>query len=82
LCDHAAGRGGVILEAVQFFENMTFPQSVQRLAGSPSERIIAPKPKPKAEHFPKIGTLTTDWDLQALRYPPEQLHIYRVDLRE
>jgi hypothetical protein len=50
--DHAAGRGGDIIEAVQVFENKTFLQSVERLAGSPPERIIAPKQKPRV--VPKI----------------------------
>lgn len=43
--DHSAGRGGDIIEAVQVFENMTFPQSVQRLAGSIPTSIITTKKK-------------------------------------
>ncbi|WP_339751200.1 toprim domain-containing protein [Algoriphagus aquimarinus] len=50
--DHSAGRGGDIIEAVQVFENKTFPQSVQRLSGSAPERIITPRKKPKP--IPKI----------------------------
>lgn len=50
--DHAAGRGGDIIEAVQVFENMTFPQSVQRLAGSIPTSVISPKKKPQTA--PKI----------------------------
>jgi hypothetical protein len=50
--DHAAGRGGDIIEAVQVFENKTFPQSVERLAGSHPEGIISPKRKPRV--VPKI----------------------------
>jgi hypothetical protein len=50
--DHAAGRGGDILEAVQVFENKTFFQSVQRLAGSSPKKIFAPKSKPRV--IPKI----------------------------
>lgn len=43
--DHSAGKGGDIIEAVQVFEDMTFPQSVQRLAGSIPSSIITPKKK-------------------------------------
>lgn len=50
--DHAAGRGGDIIEAVQVFENKTFPKSVERLVGSQPERITAPNPKPRV--IPKI----------------------------
>lgn len=50
--DHSSGRGGDIIEAVQVFENKTFPQSVQRLSGSAPERIITPRKKPKP--IPKI----------------------------
>lgn len=46
--DHSAGIGGDILEAVQVFENKTFPQSVQRLSGAPPERVIAPTNKPQS----------------------------------
>ncbi|WP_026956683.1 toprim domain-containing protein [Algoriphagus vanfongensis] len=50
--DHSAGRGGDIIEAVQVFENMTFPQSIQRLAGSIPTNIIPPKKK--TQTAPKI----------------------------
>lgn len=43
--DHSAGKGGDIIEAVQVFEDMTFSQSVQRLAGSIPTSIINPKKK-------------------------------------
>ncbi|WP_373399975.1 toprim domain-containing protein [Algoriphagus halophilus] len=47
--DHSAGSGGDILEAVQVFENMTFPQSVQRLAGSIPTSIITPKKRAQTD---------------------------------
>ncbi|WBL42347.1 toprim domain-containing protein [Algoriphagus halophytocola] len=50
--DHAAGRGGDVLEAVQVFENKTFAQSVEQLSDLPTERTGVPKNKPKAA--PKI----------------------------
>jgi hypothetical protein len=45
--DHAAGKGGDIIEAVQVFEKKSFPQAVQRLAGLPLKRIFVPKEKSK-----------------------------------
>ncbi|MBB6326933.1 MULTISPECIES: toprim domain-containing protein [Algoriphagus] len=50
--DHAAGRGGDVLEAVQVFENKTFAQSVEQLSDFPTERTVIPTNKPKAA--PKI----------------------------
>lgn len=50
--DHSAGKGGDIIEAVQVFEDMTFPQSIQRLAGSIPTNIIPPKKM--AQHASKI----------------------------
>ncbi|MEB2774552.1 toprim domain-containing protein [Algoriphagus sp. D3-2-R+10] len=50
--DHSAGRGGDIIEAVQVFENQTFPQSVERLSGLSPESVIVSKKKPKP--IPKI----------------------------
>ncbi|WP_439488995.1 toprim domain-containing protein [Algoriphagus sp.] len=55
--DHAAGRGGDVLEAVQVFENKTFVQSVQQLSDLPTERIVIPKNKPKAAPKIKIETV-------------------------
>lgn len=59
--DHAAGRGGDVLEAVQVFENKTFAQSVEHLSDLPTERIVAPKnmskaaPKIKIESVKKVS---------------------------
>lgn len=50
--DHAAGRGGDVLEAVQVFENKTFAQSVKQLSDLPTVGIVVPKNKPRAA--PKI----------------------------
>ncbi|MBN3581104.1 toprim domain-containing protein [Algoriphagus aestuarii] len=50
--DHAAGRGGDVLEAVQVFENKTFAQSVEQLSDLPTERTEVPQNKPKTA--PKI----------------------------
>lgn len=50
--DHAAGRGGDVLEAVKVFEDKTFAQSVEQLSDLPTARIVVPKNKPKAA--PKI----------------------------
>ena len=47
--DHSAGKGGDIIEAVQVFENMTFPQSVQRLAESIPTSIITPKKRAQTD---------------------------------
>lgn len=54
--DHAAGRGGDVLEAVQVFENKTFAQSVEQLSDLPTERTVVPNNKPKAA--PKIMVRT------------------------
>lgn len=45
--DHAAGRGGDVLEAVQVFENKTFVQSVDQLSDLPTERTVVPQNKHK-----------------------------------
>ncbi|MDG1277139.1 MAG: toprim domain-containing protein [Algoriphagus sp.] len=50
--DHAAGKGGDILEAVQVFENRTFFQSVKRLSGSLPVRSFIPRQK--SEITPRI----------------------------
>ena len=52
--DHAAGRGGDVLEAVQVFENKTFAQSVEQLSDLPTERTVIPKNKPKVATKIKI----------------------------
>lgn len=52
--DHAAGRGGDVLEAVQVFENKTFAQSVEQLSDLPIKRIVVPKNQPKAAPNIKI----------------------------
>ncbi len=50
--DHATGKGGDIIEAVQVFEDKNFFQSVERLSGSlPVRSIISRK---KSETTPKI----------------------------
>ncbi len=46
--DHATGRGGDILEAVQVFEDKTFFQSVERLSGSALEGVVVPKKRPES----------------------------------
>lgn len=50
--DHAAGKGGDILEAVQVFENKSFFESVERLSGSLPVRSFITREKP--EICPKI----------------------------
>lgn len=50
--DHAAGKGGDIIAAVQEFENKTFFQSVESLAESVPIREFVPRQKP--EIAPKI----------------------------
>ena len=56
--DHSAGKGGDIIEAVQVFENKTFPQSVQRLAGSIPTSIITPKKKAKTDSKIEVEGVT------------------------
>lgn len=43
--DHAAGKGGDIISAVQEFENKTFFESVESLSGSVPERKFVPRQK-------------------------------------
>lgn len=50
--DHAAGKGGDIIAAVQEFENKTFFESVESLSGSVPVREFLPRQKP--EIAPKI----------------------------
>lgn len=50
--DHAAGRGGDIIQAVQVFENKNFFESVERL--SDSVPVISFIPRQKSETTPKI----------------------------
>src|SRR5680860_108439 len=45
--DHAAGRGGDIIEAVQVFENKSFFQSVERLSGSLPVTSFSQRQKPE-----------------------------------
>ena len=50
--DHAAGKGGDIIAAVQEFENKTFFESVESLSGTVPVREFLPRQKP--EIAPKI----------------------------
>jgi hypothetical protein len=50
--DHAAGKGGDIIAAVQEFENKTFFESLESLSGSVPIREFVPRQKPKVA--PKI----------------------------
>lgn len=50
--DHAAGKGGDVIAAVQEFENKTFFESVESLSGSFPVREFVPRQKP--EIAPKI----------------------------
>lgn len=45
--DHAAGKGGDVIAAVQEFENKTFFQSVESLSGSVTVREFVPRQKPE-----------------------------------
>ena len=45
--DHAAGKGGDIIAAVQEFENKSFFESVESLSGSVSVREFVPRQKPE-----------------------------------
>ena len=45
--DHAAGKGGDVIAAVQEFENKTFFESVESLSGFVPEREFVPRQKPE-----------------------------------
>lgn len=45
--DHAAGKGGDVIAAVQEFENKTFFESVESLSGSVQVREFIPRQKPE-----------------------------------
>lgn len=45
--DHAAGKGGDIIAAVQEFENKTFFESVESFSGSVPKREFVPRQKPE-----------------------------------
>lgn len=68
--DHAAGKGGDIIAAVQEFENKTFFQSVEILSGSVPVREFVPRQKPEIAQkivVEKVSEISHDALIQYIR---------------
>ena len=68
--DHAAGKGGDVIAAVQEFENKTFFESVESLSGSVPVRKFVPRQKPEiAEKIvvEKVAEISHDALIQYIR---------------
>jgi hypothetical protein len=75
--DHAAGKGGDIIAAVQEFENKTFFESVESLSGSVPEREFVPRQKPEINQkivVEKVSEITHDALIQYIRGRGIDLH--------
>jgi hypothetical protein len=68
--DHAAGKGGDIIAAVQEFENKTFFESVESLSGSVPEREFVPRQKAEITQkivVEKVSEISHDALIQYIR---------------
>jgi hypothetical protein len=68
--DHAAGKGGDIIAAVQEFENKTFFESVESLSGSVPEREFIPRQKTEIAQkivVEKVSEMSHDALIQYIR---------------
>lgn len=68
--DHAAGKGGDIIAAVQEFENKTFFESVERLSGTMPVREFLPRQKPEITQkivVEKVSEISHDALIQYIR---------------
>ncbi|MDP3471770.1 MAG: toprim domain-containing protein [Algoriphagus sp.] len=68
--DHAAGKGGDIIAAVQEFENKSFFESVESLSGSVPKREFVPRQKPEIAQkivVEKVSEISHDALIQYIR---------------
>lgn len=68
--DHAAGKGGDVIAAVQEFENKTFLESVESLSGSVQVREFVPRQKPEIEQkivVKKVSEISHDALIQYIQ---------------
>ena len=68
--DHAAGKGGDVIAAVQEFENKTFFESVESLSGSVPVRKFVPRQKPEIAQkivVEKVAEISHDALIQYIR---------------